>query len=109
MAKQDMEEEEETNEAAPAPATSAQDLGRYPGDIVKDKKTGRKARFVNEYGTNGRAVIVVPDGQTRSELWDASTLEIIKRVKRPVQVLNAPTVRSEDDDDMGDDEEPAED
>lgn len=75
------------------------DKDRYPGDTVKDKKTGRKGEYVNEYGTNGRAVIVIPFGMKRSELWDASQIEVIKRVKRPAQDFMAPPVEPIDADD----------
>ena len=77
----------EETPAAPPKVDSkalAADKARYPGDIVRDKKTGKKAKFLNEYGTNGRACIVLPHGAKRSELWDAASLEIIKKVKRPV-------------------------
>ena len=88
-------------QAAPKEAPAAADLGRYPGDTIKDRKTGKKGRFINEYGTNGRAIIVMPDGSSRSELWDATQAEIIKRVKRPTTgiVIPQPMAASSDDDD----------
>jgi hypothetical protein len=105
-------ENEETPAAPPKVDTKAlaADKARYPGDIVRDKKTGKKAKFLNEYGTNGRACIVLPNGAKRSELWDAASLEIIKKVKRPV----APTAEivpqlGEDEDDEAGVEDTAED
>ena len=98
--------EDDVQETAEEASSTVADNGRYPGDIVKDRKTGRKGKFVNEYGTNGRAIIVIPEGQTRSELWDAAQAEIIKKVKRPVQDMQATAVARDPDDEDIEDEEP---
>ncbi len=98
--------ENEEIQAAPPKAdtkAAAADKMRYNGDIVRDKKTGKKGKFINEYGTNGRAAIVLPMGAKRSELWDAASLEIIKKVKRPVAPSAAevaPLLSDDEDEDI---------
>ena len=108
---QDDADEKRGAKKAPAPAAPV-DKSRYPGDILRDKKTGRKATFLNEYGTNGRAIIVMPQGMKRSELWDANAVEIIKKAKRPVAAAVVPAKNpmvEEDEREEDDDELPEED
>ncbi len=104
MSKIEEDFEETTDEQGEG--AKAVDKGRYPGDTLKDKKSGRKGIFVNEYGNNGKAIIVMPIGQKRSELWDANGVEIIKKVKRPAAPTATPQPSLED---FADDEEGLED
>lgn len=112
MAKRETQQEEADEskrgaKKAPAPAAPV-DKSRYPGDLLRDKKSGRKAVFINEYGTNGRAIIVMPQGMKRSELWDANAVEIIKKAKRPVApsaVAPVKTPQLEEDDEREEEEE----
>ncbi len=82
--------------AVPALMKVPADQMRYPGDIVWDRKGGRLGKFVNDYGTNGRAMIVQPEGQRRGELWDASHVDILKRIIRPAQGYVPPSPEDEE-------------